>query len=104
MLVIILVASFLFTAITMGGMVLFQIDHGMNAIDSMICIDHCLQAFSAENITPPLLTFLFIVFVSLALLLALRCRQRLEHQFQRWRESIGILLRHQRLATIVLRD
>ncbi len=101
----ILLASLFVTTITIGGMTFFEMDHGMGASDTMICIEHCLQAFSSDTIVPTLLPFLFII----ALFLFSGLREGASgvlvgHSFQRWRESIGIFLRHQHLSTIVFLD
>lgn len=76
----------------------------MNFADTMNCLEHCFQVFSIDTVLQTVLTF-FSFFLLCSTLISLeRSRSKLDYSFQRWREFIGILLRHQQLATIVLID
>ena len=105
MFVIILFLSIFVMTVTVGGMTFLEMDHGMTVADSMICIDHCLQAFSADVSVPTLPPLLLIAVLFFFFILQDSTYvQRFEHQFQRWRRAIGTFIRHKQLSTVVLRS
>lgn len=88
--------------ITIGGMTFLEMDHGMNVSDTMICVEHCLQAFSSETQIPTIFTFLVLAVLCLLTTRWQKSVDRIDYFFQRWREWIAIYLRHRNLSSIVL--
>lgn len=102
----ILLATLLCTFTTLAGMTFFGTGHTDIHMDAS-CLEHCLSdAASINTAVTPNLILPLLLFVAVSTWLLYVWRPTINPakivRFQRWRESIGRQLLHQKLSSVIL--